>query len=274
MKLSSVLATLAQDPFAPVDLARVALLIACDAYPRLNPWRYLRRIDRLAKQLRPRLVGSLTARTAELATFLFEECGFAGNTQHYYDPRNSYLNKVIDRQVGLPISLSLLAIAVGNRAGLSVAGVALPGHFVAKAFNDEGEEVLFDPFHGGRFLDRESCRLLVETITGQPFEITPEVFQPTPPGLFVLRMLNNLKTAYLADREHLRAARVVHRLSQLQPDDAHHRRDLGLLLVRGNRPGRAIGHLKHYLSVNSHSNDVEEVRSILARALSDVARWN
>jgi regulator of sirC expression with transglutaminase-like and TPR domain len=64
MKLSSVLATLAQDPFATVDLARVALLIACDAYPRLNPWRYLRRIDRLAKQLRPRLVGSLTARTA------------------------------------------------------------------------------------------------------------------------------------------------------------------------------------------------------------------
>src|ERR687891_565383 len=123
MKLSHVLSLLADDPDYPVDLARVALLIARDAYPHMSPRAYLRRIDRLAEELRPRLRGSLAARTAELATFLFEECGFAGNTHHYYDPRNSYLNKVLDRQVGLPISLSLLALAVGRRAGLRVEGV-------------------------------------------------------------------------------------------------------------------------------------------------------
>jgi regulator of sirC expression with transglutaminase-like and TPR domain len=146
MKLSSVLGLLAEDPDYPVDLARVALLIAHDAYPRMNPRAYLRRIDRLSATVRPRLRGSLEARTSALAGFLFDECGFSGNSEHYYDPRNSYLNKVLDRQVGLPITLSLLAIAVGERAGLPVVGVALPGHFVAKAVGPTGDEVLFDPF--------------------------------------------------------------------------------------------------------------------------------
>src|SRR5580658_7436670 len=139
MKLTSALAVLAANPHAQLDTARIGLLIARDAYSQMNPRAYLRVLDRLADQLRPRLVGSLAARTAELSTFLFEECGFAGNTEHYYDPRNSYLNKVLDRQIGLPISLSLVAMAVGNRAGLPVVGVALPGHFVAKAIDSSGD---------------------------------------------------------------------------------------------------------------------------------------
>src|SRR5215204_4712443 len=196
MKLSSALAALAADPCAPTDLARVSLLIARDAYSQMNPRAYLRVLDRLADQLRPRLTGSLAARTAVLSTFLFEECGFAGNTEHYYDPRNSYLNKVLDRQVGLPIALSVLAIGVGTRAGLRVVGVGLPGHFVAKAI-DGDDELLFDPFNGGQFLDCEACEALVGGITGRPFEATPEALAATPPGAVVARMLQNLKTAYL-----------------------------------------------------------------------------
>jgi regulator of sirC expression with transglutaminase-like and TPR domain len=274
MKLSDVLASLSEDAYYPVDLARVALLIAHDAYPRMNPRAYLRRIDRLADQLRPRLTGSLAARTAELSSFLFEECGFAGNTEHYYDPRNSYLNKVLDRQIGLPISLSLVAMAVGSRAGLPVVGVALPGHFVAKAVGKDGDEVIFDPFNGGQFLDTDACEAMVTAITGRPFEVTPDVLEATPPGAFVLRMLNNLKTAYLADRSHLRAARVAFRLAQLLPDDPTQRRDLGLLLVQAQRHGPAIDHLKHYLAATPEADDADEVRQILARALGEVARWN
>ena len=274
MKLSDVLATLADDPECPVDLARVALLIAHDAYPHMNPRAYLRRIDRLADQLRPRLTGSLEARTAELSTFLFEECGFAGNTEHYYDPRNSYLNKVLDRQTGLPITLSLVAMAVGGRAGLPVVGVALPGHFVAKAIGKQGDELLFDPFHGGQFLDPEACEALVTAITGQPFEVTPDVLDATSAGAFVLRMLNNLKTAHLADRAHLRAARVAYRLAQLLPDDPTQRRDLGLLLTQAHRHGAAIDHLKHYLAEAPDADDAEDVEQILTRALAEVARWN
>jgi regulator of sirC expression with transglutaminase-like and TPR domain len=273
MKLSSALAVLAADPHAPVDVARVALLIARDAYSQMNPRAYLRVLDRLADQLRPRLKGSLAARTAELAEFLFEECGFAGNTEHYYDPRNSYLNKVIDRQVGLPIALSVLAVAVGTRAGLNVVGVGLPGHFVAKAV-DGHEEVLFDPFNGGQFLDAEACEALVGGITGRPFEATPEALAPTPPGAIVARMLQNLKTAYLADRSHGRAARATWRLAQLIPGDPSQRRDLGVLLVQAEQPGRAIDHLRHYLDAVPDAEDAADVRKFLTKALAEVARWN
>jgi regulator of sirC expression with transglutaminase-like and TPR domain len=273
MKLSAVLATLADDPYHPVDLARVALLIARDAYSQMNPRVYLRRIERLAERVRPRLSGSLSARTAELSSFLFEECGFVGNTTHYYDPRNSYLNKVLERQTGLPIALSLLAIAVGTRAGLRVVGVGLPGHFVAKAVGD-GEEIVFDPFNGGQFLDADACEALVAAVTGKPFEATPEALAAVPPGVFVLRMLNNLKTAYVAERSHLRAARVARRLVQLVPGDPAQHRDLGLLLVQADRHGPAITPLKHYVAERPDADDADEVRKVLSDALGEVARWN
>src|SRR5262245_32662820 len=273
MKLSSTLAALAADPHAPTDLARVALLIARGAYSQMNPRAYLRRIDRLADQLRPRLKGSLAARTAELSTFLFEELGFAGNTRHYYDPRNSYLNKVLDRQVGLPIALSVLAIGVGTRAGLNVVGVGLPGHFVTKA-TDGNEEVIFDPFNGGQFLDLEACEALVGGITGRPFEATPEALAATPPGAVVARMLQNLKTAYLADRAYSRAARATWRLSQLLPSDPTQRRDMGVLLVQAEQPGRAINHLRHYLRAMPDAEDAGDVQKFLSKALAEVARWN
>jgi regulator of sirC expression with transglutaminase-like and TPR domain len=273
MKLSSALAALAADPHEPVGLARVALLIARDAYSQMNPHAYLRVLDRLADQLRPRLTGSLAARTAALSAFLFEECGFAGNNEHYYDPRNSYLNKVIDRQVGLPIALSVVAMAVGMRAGLNVVGVGLPGHFIAKAV-DGNEEVLFDPFNGGQFLDPEACEALVSGVTGRPFDATPEALAAAPPGAIVARMLQNLKTAYLADRSYGRAARITQRLAQLIPDDPAQRRDLGVLLVQADRPGRAIDHLRHYLNAAPDADDTIEVQKFLSKALADVARWN
>lgn len=273
MKLSSALSALAADPSVSTDLARVALLIARDAYSQMNPRSYLRRIDRLADLLRPRLRGSLAARTAELSSFLFEECGFVGNTEHYYDPRNSYLNKVLDRQVGLPIALSVLAIGVGTRAGLNVVGVGLPGHFVAKAIEGD-EEVLFDPFNGGQFLDVEACEALVGGITGRAFEATPEALAPTPPGAIVARMLQNLKTAYLADRAYSRAARVTCRLAQLLPHDPSQRRDIGVLLVQADQPGRAIDHLRHYLQAEPNAEDVPDVQKFLLKALGEVSRWN
>jgi regulator of sirC expression with transglutaminase-like and TPR domain len=273
MKLSSALAALAENPHARIDIARIGLLIARDAYGQMRPQAYLRVLERLAEQLRPRLSGSLAARTAELTTFLFEECGFAGNTEHYYDPRNSYLNKVIDRQIGLPITLSILAIAVGTRAGLNVVGVGLPGHFIAKVV-ENSEEVLFDPFNGGQFLDPESCETLVGGVTGHPFEATPEALAATPDAAVVARVLQNLKTAYLADRSYGRAARVTRRLAQLMPHDPTQRRDLGVLLVQAERPGRAIDHLRHYLDVAADAEDAGEVKKYLSKAVAEVARWN
>src|SRR4051812_11858463 len=170
--LDSLLDQMARDPAADADLAAVALWLAADEYPDLDPSVYLRRLDALADLVRPRLVGDFADRVAGLSHFLFDDEGFRGNAADYYDPRNSYLNDVLDRKAGIPITLSVVAVAVGRRAGLEVVGVGLPGHFIAKAVGD-GQEVLFDPFHGGRPLDADACQRPVEQVTGLPHPAAP-----------------------------------------------------------------------------------------------------
>lgn len=274
MDLDTTLAALAADPSHPVDLAGVALHLARDEYPDLDVAAYLDRLDAYADVLAPRVAaGAVAERVAELALFLFDEEGFGPNDDDYYDPRNSYFSDVLDRRVGIPITLSVLAIGVGGRAGLTVEGVGLPGHFVAKAVADGGE-VLFDPYHGGQLLDPSSCEALVSAVTGQPFAATRAALAATPPGLVVARMLNNLKGAYLRTGDFRRAARVMHRLVQLDPDDPVQRRDLGVTLVHAEYPGRAVAHLQHYLARVPDAADADAVRDFLKRAKADVARWN
>src|SRR6516165_1405336 len=185
----------------------------------------------MAHEARRYLGGSLEARARGLCRYLFHDCGFRGNVQDYYDPRNSYLNEVLDRRTGIPITLSAVAIGVGRRAGLDLVGVGLPGHFVAKALA-EGEEVLFDPFHGGRLLTVGECEVLVEQVTGTPFEATSEALLPVTAGSFLLRMLNNLKGSYLRLGDFPRSVRVIERLRRLDPGDVVQQRDLGVTLMR------------------------------------------
>lgn|SRR5262249_39274164 len=271
--LDSFLARLAHDPAADIDVAEVALRLAADEYPHLDVCESLARLDALAERVRPRLIGALEDQVAVLSEFLFEEEAFQGNSDAYYDPRNSYLNDVLDRRLGIPITLSVLAMAVGRRAGLHVVGVGLPGHFIAKA-GDGHEEVLFDPFHDGQILTPEACEQLVEAVTGRPFAVTPELLSATPRGLIVMRILNNLRGIYAQAEDFARTARVLGRQRQLAPHDVELRRDLGVVLVRGGRPGVAIDHLKAYLATRPNAPDADDVRDLLGRAASDVARWN
>src|SRR5438270_5821855 len=156
MNIDHALSLLEREPDAPLDLAECALTLARDEYPELDVEAYLAELDGMAREAQGYLGGSLESRVAGLCRYLFHEMGFRGNTQAYYDPRNSYLNDVLDRRTGIPITLSAIAIAVGNRAGMAVVGVGLPGHFIAKA-RAGSIEVLFDPFHGGRMLTTDQC---------------------------------------------------------------------------------------------------------------------
>src|SRR6059058_5909696 len=133
MDLELALDVLADDPAAPLDVAELALALARDEYPDLDVTRYVGELDRLADGVRPRLRGGLREQVSALGTWLFEEQGFRGNATDYYDPRNSYLNEVLDRRTGIPITLSVVTISVAQRAGLEVVGVGLPGHFIVKA---------------------------------------------------------------------------------------------------------------------------------------------
>ncbi len=276
MKLDTALSVLANDPFTAVDLAELSLRLAADEYPTLDVPAYLSRLDALTAQVAPRVARARTLedRVTELAHFLFVEQEFDGNSAAYYDPRNSYLNDVMDRKLGIPLSLSVLAVRVGAGCGLHVVGVGLPGHFVAKAIDADGGAVLFDPFHGGQLLDPPACEGLVSAVTGQPFYATEDSLAATPPGHIVQRMLNNLKAIYLREPDFPRAARVIRRLIQLVPEDITLRRDLGVSLVHAGQPGPAIDHLNAYLAGGPNADDFDVVRGFLKEARKQVAKWN
>lgn len=273
MNLDRVLAELSADPFIPVDLAELNLHLAADVYPDLDVPVYLSQLDDLSERLTPRLSGDLSARTAELGHFLFVECGFSGNTSDYYDPRNSYLNDLLDRRLGIPISLAVLAMRVGAGCGLNVVGVGLPGHFIAKTI-DRDEEVLFDPFHGGQLLDESGCEELVTAVTGHPFHAHDESLAATPPGLIVQRMLSNLKAVYLKATDFPRGAKVIRRLMQVIPDDPSQERDLGACLLHCGLPGRAMEHLQAYLTRSPGAEDDTAVRELIKDARRQIAKWN
>jgi regulator of sirC expression with transglutaminase-like and TPR domain len=273
MNLDDALSLLASDPAAPLDVAELALSLARDEYPDLDVEAYLGELTGMAHEAQRYLRGSVKARVNGLCRYLFHEMGFHGNTQQYSDPRNSYLNDVLDRRTGIPITLSTVAIAVARRAGLEAAGVGLPGHFIARA-GCEAEAVFFDPFHGGRILTPADCERLVEQVTAMPFEATAENLRPSPPGLTLLRMLTNLKGIYLRTGDFQRAVRVLQRLRQLAPDDPLQQRDLGVSLLHAGRAGRAIEHLTAYLAALPQASDADAVQQLLGQARGEVARWN
>lgn len=273
MNLDATLAALSRDPAYPIDVAVAALHLARDEYPDLDIPSYVARLEAYGDAIAPRLTGPLAQRVTVFAHFLFDEEGFRGNTGEYYDPRNSYFCDVLDRRLGLPITLSVLAAAIGDRAGLTVQGVALPGHFVAMAV-EEDEAVLFDPFHGGRLLDRNAAERVVTAAIGAPYTLTTADLQPALPGTIVTRMLNNLKGVYLKNAEFRRAARVIGRLLQLAPNEPIQHRDLGVALIQHGESGRAIDHLQFYLEHAPSAGDAETVRDVLKQAKHEVAKWN
>lgn len=273
MNLDAALDLLAREPNAPIDLAEVSLHLARDEYPELDIEAHLQEFHALAHEARRFLGHDLQTSVQGLCRYLFHELGFRGNQRDYYDPRNSYLHLVVERRTGIPISLSAVAIAVGRRVGLDIVGVGLPGHFIVKA-RGEGQEILFDPFHGGRILSLSECAILVEQVTGREFEASAEALQPLPLGLLVQRMLNNLKGIYLGSEDFPRAIRVMERLRQLRPEDVSQRRDLGSAYLRAQQPGKAIDHLREYLRQHDDAHDADGVRTLLREAERILASWN
>jgi regulator of sirC expression with transglutaminase-like and TPR domain len=273
MNLDAALDVLARQPDAPLDLAELALKLDRDEYPHLDVEAYLGEVAAMAHEARRYLRGDLSAQVSGLCRYLFHDRGFHGNTNDYYDPQNSYLHQVVERHTGIPISLSALVMAVAARVGLPVFGVGLPGHFIVKAVAGD-EEILFDPFHGGRRLSLQDCAHLVHQVTGSDYPVTAATLQALPLGRMVQRMLSNLKAIYLRREDHPRVLRVLHRLRQLDPDNPVPHRDLGMTFMRLSYPGRAIDHLEAYLELAPTAGDTDVVRQLLHTARRQVAAWN
>jgi regulator of sirC expression with transglutaminase-like and TPR domain len=257
------------------DLSRLALEIARDAYPDLDPGPYLDRIDALAARVRDRCppIAKFRHVLGQINWVLFVEEGFQGNADHYDDPRNSYLNEVIDRKLGIPISLSVLYWTLAQRLGLEMAGVNLPAHFMLRV--GEGEATIFvDPFHSGALLDRRGCAQRIAEVVGQPVELTDLQLAPCRLELVVSRMLRNLKAIYLQGRDFASALPVQRRLAALNPGDPFEQRDLGMLCLQADRPAEAVVPLQTYLDAHPRADDAEPIRTLLGAARRQIAQWN
>ena len=273
MNLDATLELLARVPEAPLDIGEITLWLAKDEFPSLDIEAHLGELKAMAHEAGRYINGDLARQAAGLCRYLFHDMGFHGNVKEYYDPRNSYLNQVLERRTGIPITLSALMMAVGNRAGLRIEGIGLPGHFIVKAVADN-REILIDPFHGGRRLSEADCENLVRQTTGIAFEVSALALQPLPGGLIVRRLLANLKGIYLSAEDYPRAVRVMQRLHQLNPQDVVLRRDLGATLVKVGQFGKAIDHLRYYLAQAPEADDTEAVGTILRKAEQRIADWN
>ncbi len=258
---------------AALSPARANLLFARDiAYPDLRPALYLRQLDDLAEAAARALKGAdVAARARSLAEFLFRQQGFHGNRAEYGDPRNSFLNEVLTRRLGLPISLSVVFLHVGQQLELPVKGVGMPGHFIVGVTTSAGMLYL-DPFNGGAPLTREQCLERVQQATGYRGRFDPRWLAPTPPRDIVARMLNNLRHVYSQAEDWPRTLSVIERLRELQPDEPAHVRDLGMVLYRNGALRRAAESLTQYLALAPNAKDADQVRQSRNLLWDELAR--
>lgn len=260
-----------QRPPEDIDLAHAALLYARDVYPDLDPAQYLNQLDEWAEDIRSDIASSIDP-VATLNRFLFDDLRLQGNRRFYSDPRNSYLNQVIDRRLGLPITLSVLYIEIARRVGLPVDGIGLPGHFIVRHLDQTGARYL-DPFHHGRLLTVEDCRHLVVDLSNGALAFQPTMLEPVDAQHILTRMLNNLKNAYVQEQRFDRAVTVVDRLLDLSPNEPAHLRDLGLLHYQLNHYGPALEALQRYVVIAGTAPD-DPVQQVIAHLQIQIARLN
>ncbi len=249
-----------------IPLAEAALAVAAEEYPGLDVSTYLRAVDALASRVEARLLPPPRPAAAVLSavkSVLFEEEGFRGNQAAYYDPRNSFLNEVLDRKLGIPITLSILYIEVAGRCGLPLQGVGFPGHFLVKCPASAGTGELFiDPFNGGDVLGHDECMARFRgALHGREFD--PRFLEAVGPSQILTRMLHNLKKIYVESSDDVRALWVIDRLLLLQPGNLEERRDRGLVAARLGGTASAVKDLGAYLEGASQAPDAEEVRGLL-----------
>ncbi len=243
-----------------IDLGRAALAIAQEEYPEMDIEAYVGRLDRLAAMAEDRSGGETSPfrLLASINYVLFRQEGFKGNEEDYYDPRNSFLNEVLERKTGIPITLSVLYIEVARRLGLNVYGVGFPGHFLVKYVGTE-EEIIIDPFHGGEARTIDELKDLLERTYGGKIGFQAAFLASVSKKQILRRMLNNLKAIYLRQGDILKSLSVVERLIILGPGSPRDLRDRGLLYLKLECFSQALQDLESYLRLVSQADDACEI---------------
>jgi regulator of sirC expression with transglutaminase-like and TPR domain len=249
-----------------LELDRAALLLGAEEYPALSIEDYLAQLDALAEESRRRMtLGELfdpLECATTLATHLFYEGHFTGNSQDYFDARNSFLNEVIDRGKGIPITLSVVFIEVARRLGVKLFGVGMPGHFLVK-YSDDEQDVYFDPFNGGRILTQTDCRELIAELYQGRMSFDPSFLYAVTKKQILSRMLQNLKNIYANASDLPKLLGVVERLLILNPDALPEQRDRGLIYYGLKKYSLARIDLETYLRRSPQAEDKHKIQEVL-----------
>lgn len=266
-----------------INVPRAALSFARSlAYPDLDIDYYLARLDRLAEGARPGVTAASTLedRADALSEYLFSKMNFrgaGGNGQaenlDYTHPENSFLNRVLDNRIGIPISLSVVYISVAQRLGLSAYGIGLPGHFITGIY-EKGSQVLLDPFNKGQRLSIADCGRLVRKTTGSTRPFNPKWLSAISPVNLLARMLTNLCHAYIQGEDWPNAITVIQHLQLVQPEIDFHLRDLGYLYMYNGSLRLSAQYLEEYLRRVPDAPDFANVRTSLQIVAGRLALWN
>jgi regulator of sirC expression with transglutaminase-like and TPR domain len=253
---------IARQPEEEVDLARAALLISAVANPDLDPARHLAALDSLAAAASRRLRDTREplACVNTVSQYLFDEVGFRGNQEDYYDPCNSYLDQVLQRRLGIPITLSLVYIEVGRRLGVPLAAIGMPGHLLVR--HRDSTDLFIDPFYGGILLSQEECAQRLVEVTGAALPWDPAYLTPISPREFIARMLRNLKGIFLQRGEYQLALPFLDRLVVVQPEADHERRDRGMVRFHLGRYREALEDLQNYLDRDTPQGQAAAVQRL------------
>jgi regulator of sirC expression with transglutaminase-like and TPR domain len=261
-----------------LPLLGTALLIARDEYPELQAAHYDAMVQGYADALRTEVQAqdAAPARMAVINRYLFEEIGFGGNNDAYSDPRNSYLNDVFDRKLGIPISLAVVQMEIARRLDVPLDGISFPGHFLVRLPMDDGILVM-DPYNKGRSLSADELRDRVSShFGGQSPDDTElmHILAPATHRAILLRMLRNLKALYVEQDDWERVARSADRLLKLAPSLGEEVRDRGLAYLKLGHVAGARNDLAHYLAVQPEAPDGEAIRALLIEATGRAQRLN
>jgi regulator of sirC expression with transglutaminase-like and TPR domain len=260
------------------SLAEACLLIAQDAYPDLDVAQYMARIEGLAATVKSRLSSDAFAeqKVMVLNRYLFNELGYCGNTGDYYDPRNSYLNQVLERRTGIPITLSILYMEVGRRLGLRFEGVSFPGHFLVK-LRVTGGQLVLDPFLGGEAQSEADLRTrLARVLPQRDADTLPlsQFLEAASPRQILARVLRNLKGIYLQSEQAQNTLNVMQRMVMVTPHAAEEVRDRGLAYYKLDCFRAALADLQDYLDRRPEAPDAKEIKDKTAALRLVCARLN
>lgn len=247
-----------------LDLAALLIAAEDEANANVDVAECLRRLAGLGEQARGRVAAAPGAGVEAFNEFIFGEVGLKGNELDYYDPRNSFLNHVLERRTGIPITLSVVYMEVGRRAGLSVEGIGMPGHFIVRA-SEQGqvEATLVDAFHA-RIIGPEDCQDRLDEIYGGQVALSAEHLRSVNAREILVRMLTNLKGIYMRAGLDRQALAAVERILLVMPEAAGEHRDGGALLARLDRLPEAIAELQAYLNMaGPQAPELDKVREQL-----------